>query len=96
MKITPTSHFANPNRLRRRFWWLVAFMFFETRAVHAHHSFATHYKYDEQVEISGVITEFRLANPHSFMHIEVALEGGATEMWEVDKQILSCYYVVPT
>jgi len=59
-------------------------MLLQIQSAHAHHSFATHYKYDEQVEISGVITEFRLANPHSFMHVEVTLASGDTEMWEVE------------
>ncbi len=56
----------------------------QAQVVHAHHSFATHYSYDEQVEITGVITEFQLANPHSFMHVEVTLATGETEMWEVE------------
>ena len=68
----------------RRTAWLAAVLILGAQVVHAHHSFATHYKYDEHVEISGVITEFRLANTHSFMHIEVALESGATETWEVE------------
>jgi hypothetical protein len=53
-------------------------------AVNAHHSFATHYRYDEQVEISGIVSAFRLANPHSFMEVEVTLETGETEVWEVE------------
>lgn len=79
-----TAQFDTLSKLCRGLVWSATLLLLETQAVQAHHSFATHYKYDEQVEISGVITEFRLANPHSFMHIDVTLEGGAIEMWEVE------------
>ncbi len=82
--IVLTSVLGGQYRLNGRPALWVAMLLLMTQAVQAHHSFATHYKYDEQVEISGVITEFRLANPHSFMHVEVALESGETEMWEVE------------
>lgn len=79
-----TSRPSSSRGLRRRLAWSAAVGLLSIQAGQAHHSFATHYKYDEQVEISGVITEFRLANPHSFMQIEVSLEGGESEMWEVE------------
>ena len=78
------SDIARPHRVHRHLAKFFVPVLLQAQAVHAHHSFATHYKYDEQVEISGVITEFRLANPHSFMHVEVTLETGGTEMWEVE------------
>jgi len=74
---------ARPNEAYKRLAQFILPILLQSHAVHAHHSFATHYSYDEQVEIFGVITEFQLANPHSFLHVEVALENGETEMWEV-------------
>jgi hypothetical protein len=53
-------------------------------ATQAHHSFATHYSYDEKVVIYGVITKLRLANPHSFFSVKVSLDDGSTEVWEVE------------
>ena len=49
----------------------------------AHHSFATHYLMDRSVEITGVVTEVSLRNPHSFFTLEVATDDGVVE-WEVE------------
>ena len=37
-----------------------------TIPVHAHHSTTAFYLVDEQFEITGIVTEVRLVNPHSF------------------------------
>lgn len=79
-----TSDLARPSEAHTGHALFVLPTLLQSQAVHAHHSFATHYRYNEQVEISGVITEFQLANPHSFMHVEVSLENSETEMWEVE------------
>jgi hypothetical protein len=79
-----TSDLARPSEAHKRLAQCIFLLLLQSQVVHAHHSFATHYRYDEQVEISGVITEFQLANPHSFMHLEVSLGNGETEMWEVE------------
>ena len=50
----------------------------------AHHSFATHYLYDEHVRITGIVTEAKLANPHSFFGLDVTTESGQIERWEVE------------
>ena len=52
-------------------------------SVRAHHSFATHYLMDQSMEITGVVTEAILRNPHSFFTLEVATEDGVVE-WEVE------------
>ena len=52
-------------------------------SVRAHHSFATHYLMDRSVEITGVVTEASLRNPHSFFTLEVTTEDGTVE-WEVE------------
>ena len=49
-----------------------------------HHSFATHYRYDEHVRITGVISYARLSNPHSFFTVDVTNESGDIEQWEVE------------
>ena len=84
MMAASTSDLARSSEAHKRFALFILPILLQSQAVHAHHSFATHYRYDEQVEISGVITEFQLANPHSFMHVEVSLENSETEMWEVE------------
>ncbi len=79
-----TSDLVCPSKAHKRLALFILPILLQSQAAYAHHSFATHYRYDEQVEIAGVIIEFQLANPHSFMHLEVSLENGETEMWEVE------------
>ena len=50
----------------------------------AHHSFATHYDYDKEITVTGVVTDIRLANPHSFFEVDVMVEGGRIETWEIE------------
>ena len=52
--------------------------------LHAHHSFATHYILDQPIELTGVVTEVTLRNPHSFIMMDVTDEQGVTEEWEVE------------
>lgn len=49
--------------------------------VWSHHNFAAHYRTDEQVEISGVVTEFRFVNPHVRVYVDVRNDAGETETW---------------
>lgn len=54
------------------------------RSVEAHHSFATHYDTKNIVEISGVLTEVKIRNPHSFFQVEVTNQDGSRETWNVE------------
>lgn len=38
----------------------------------------------KQVSLKGKVTEFQWTNPHAFIHVEVAQEGGASEVWEIE------------
>lgn len=49
-----------------------------------HHSFATHYDGSNIVEISGVLTDVKMRNPHSFFEVDVVNAAGETEHWEVE------------
>ena len=68
------------------FYLVVVFvsLCFQIRPVNAHHSFATHYSYDRDVVVTGVVTHVRLANPHSFFTVESTLENGHAESWEIE------------
>lgn len=50
----------------------------------AHHSFATHYDGNNIVEISGVLSDVKMRNPHSFFEVDVVNADGDTETWEVE------------
>ena len=50
----------------------------------AHHSFATHYDTTNIVEISGVLSDVKMRNPHSFFEVDVTDASGNTATWEVE------------
>ncbi len=52
--------------------------------VRAHHGAAAHYDPDDQVTLTGVVTELQFVNPHSFVRIEVAEEGGGSVTWRCE------------
>lgn len=54
-----------------------------TSPVHAHHSTTAFYLVDEQFEITGIVTEVRLVNPHSYMRVEVTEPSGEKVVWTV-------------
>ncbi len=47
----------------------------------SHHNAAEHYQLDGIIEVSGVVTEFRLVNPHARLYFEVRNETGQLETW---------------
>ncbi len=46
-----------------------------------HHNFAAHYRTDETIEVSGVVTEFRFVNPHARLYFDVTTPDGTVETW---------------
>jgi hypothetical protein len=49
----------------------------------AHHSFAM-FDMKKDVTMSGVVTEFRWTNPHSWMHLDVTDKDGAKVNWALE------------
>ena len=47
----------------------------------SHHNAAAHYQLDGVIEVSGVVTEFRMVNPHARLYLEVRRNDGAMETW---------------
>lgn len=50
----------------------------------AHHSFAPVYDGKRQVTVSGVVTQFKFANPHALMYMDVRDETGKIVKWTVE------------
>jgi hypothetical protein len=50
----------------------------------AHHAFSPVYDGSKTVTVAGVVTAFRLINPHAQMLVEVRDESGAAKSWEVE------------
>jgi len=49
----------------------------------AHHSWAP-YDLEREVTLEGVVTEYKWANPHSYIRLETASEDGGGEVWEIE------------
>jgi hypothetical protein len=50
----------------------------------AHHAFAPVYDASKTVTVAGVVTTFRLVNPHAHMSVEVEDDTGAARRWDVE------------
>lgn len=50
----------------------------------AHHAFSPVYDGTRTVTIEGVLTEFKLVNPHEAMTLDVTDEAGRHETWTVE------------
>ena len=50
----------------------------------AHHAFTPVYDGSRMVTIEGILTEFRLVNPHATMTLDVMNEAGQHETWTVE------------
>jgi len=51
----------------------------------AHHSFAM-FDRDNQVDLEGVVQEFRFTNPHTFIYLAVKQDDGSTVTWSLEGQ----------
>ena len=47
----------------------------------AHHNAASHYDLEKKITVTGVVTNFRLINPHARIYFEVTDENGETASW---------------
>ena len=50
----------------------------------AHHAIGGIYDSTRQETIEGVVAEFRFANPHPFLFIEVSADTGLRELWRLE------------
>jgi hypothetical protein len=50
----------------------------------AHHSAAVFYDLDGNIEVSGTVTEFRFANPHAILKLDVTGEDGELQHWTAE------------
>ena len=53
-------------------------------AVQAHHAFATEFDVERPVELTGTVSKVEMINPHSWIHIDVASDDGATTTWMIE------------
>ncbi len=61
--------------------FLAAGLAFLSASALAHHSFAANFNTDESTTITGVVTEFWFANPHTRIYLQVTNDAGEVEEW---------------
>ncbi len=49
----------------------------------AHHSWAP-YDLQQEVRLEGVVTEYKWANPHTYIQLQTTADGGASDLWEIE------------
>jgi hypothetical protein len=52
--------------------------------VFAHHSFAAEFDVKQPVTLKGTVTKVEWTNPHVWIYMDVANEGGAVEHWQCE------------
>lgn len=60
---------------------LLATGLFGVTTVQAHHNPASHYLIKDLVTVEGVVTEYRLINPHARIYFEVTTPEGEVQRW---------------
>lgn len=65
----------------RKFIWFAASVLLLPAIVIAHHNAASHYLLDQKITVNGVVTEFRLINPHARIYFDVTTEEGEVQKW---------------
>ena len=61
--------------------WLATSMLLMPVIVIAHHNAASHYLLDQKITVKGVVTEFRLINPHARIYFDVKGDDGELQKW---------------
>ena len=59
---------------------LIAGLLFCTPA-YSHHSPESHYLVNELITVTGVVTKFRLINPHARIYFDVTAADGEVQHW---------------
>jgi hypothetical protein len=50
----------------------------------AHHAFAAEFDDKKPIKLHGVVTQWELVNPHSWIHMDVKNADGSTTAWTIE------------
>jgi hypothetical protein len=67
-----------------RHWRLLAVLglvIAATMPTAAHHSIASEYEFESEIELTGVLARMDWINPHPILHLDVTDDGGNTTRW---------------
>ena len=67
--------------ITKKFVSILAIAILTPAVVIAHHNAASHYLLDQKITVKGVVTEFRLINPHARIYFDVTADDGEIEKW---------------
>lgn len=67
--------------LTRLLLMIAAIALLAPAAGYGHHNAASHYLLDQTISVKGVVTEFRLINPHARVYLEVETDDGDNVTW---------------
>lgn len=62
----------------------VSVLWLAAGAAHAHHSSTPHYDESRTITLVGVVTDFRMVNPHSFLYFNVTGADGKVQRWNCE------------
>jgi hypothetical protein len=83
MPDTGGSNMSSNRSIGSRAIVVTLFALFTTGAA-AHHSAALFYDMSGNVEVTGTVTEFRFANPHAIVKLDVVGEDGEMQHWTAE------------
>lgn len=63
---------------------LATFVVLAAGTAAAHHAASPHFDNSKPVSIEGVVTEFKLVNPHAYLYLDVTDGDGNTETWNCE------------
>ena len=67
----------------KRFVFVVVSAFWSAAAL-GHHSFATHFDFENIIELRGTLTSVEIRSPHSFLGVAVVQEDGGVVNWDIE------------
>ena len=50
----------------------------------AHHAFSAEFDANLSIKLEGTITKVEWINPHAWVHVQITLDNGETETWELE------------
>ena len=70
--------------MRRNLLLILAATLLASSAAYAHHSYAATYDATKEIKLEGMLVQFELRNPHTFVTIKARDKEGVMQRWAVE------------